>query len=88
MLSRLLLRLIRAYQYCLRPWLGNQCRFTPRCSDYAMQAITLHGAWRGSWLALWRIMRCQPWCRGGHDPVPGAVGMHAGDNQDDHVGAE
>ncbi len=72
MLSRFLTQLIHAYQYLLRPWLGNQCRFTPRCSDYAMQAIELHGPWRGSWLALRRILRCQPLCPGGHDPVPGS----------------
>lgn len=70
MLSTMLLRLIRAYQYLLRPLLGNQCRFTPRCSDYAMQAIALHGPWRGSWLTLRRLLRCQPLCAGGHDPVP------------------
>lgn len=79
MFSRLLLQLIRAYQYLLRPWLGNQCRFTPRCSDYAMQAIALHGAWRGGWLAVWRLLRCQPLCNGGHDPVPGRCEHSAGE---------
>ncbi len=64
------LALIRAYQYLLSPWLGGQCRFTPTCSHYAAGAIAEHGTWRGLGLALWRILRCQPLARGGHDPIP------------------
>lgn len=67
----LLLALIRAYRYVLSPWIGQQCRFTPTCSVYALQAIEAYGAGRGSWLALRRLLRCHPLCRGGHDPVPG-----------------
>jgi putative membrane protein insertion efficiency factor len=70
MLKRLLLALISAYQYLFRPWVGQHCRFTPRCSDYAREAIERHGALRGGWLTLKRLLRCHPLSRGGHDPVP------------------
>jgi putative membrane protein insertion efficiency factor len=66
----LLLGAIRAYRYLLRPMLGANCRFYPSCSDYASEAITRHGAARGTWLALRRIGRCHPWHPGGYDPVP------------------
>jgi putative membrane protein insertion efficiency factor len=70
MLTSVLTALVRYYQLLLRPWLGNQCRFSPRCSDYALQALRQHGAAAGSYLAACRIARCHPWCAGGHDPVP------------------
>jgi hypothetical protein len=66
----LLLASIRAYQYLLRPMLGANCRFAPSCSDYALEAISRHGAWKGSWLAVRRILRCHPYHPGGYDPVP------------------
>jgi putative membrane protein insertion efficiency factor len=69
-MTRLLLAVIRGYRFLLSPWWGNQCRFTPSCSEYAMQAIQEHGSMRGSWLALRRIGRCHPWHAGGFDPVP------------------
>jgi len=69
-LEKILLFLIRAYQLTLSPFLGQHCRFTPSCSNYAREAIQRHGAWRGSWLAIRRIARCHPFCEGGHDPVP------------------
>jgi putative membrane protein insertion efficiency factor len=69
-MAKLLQLLIRAYQLLLSPFLGNHCRFTPSCSQYAAEAISRHGALRGGWLALKRIARCQPFCDGGHDPVP------------------
>ncbi|MBT8052555.1 MAG: membrane protein insertion efficiency factor YidD [Xanthomonadales bacterium] len=69
-MSKLLQILIRAYQLLLSPFLGNHCRFTPSCSQYAAEAIERHGAVRGSWLAVKRIGRCHPLCEGGHDPVP------------------
>jgi len=72
-MSTLLRRLIRLYQLSLAPWLGNQCRFYPTCSHYADEAIAVHGALRGSWLALGRLCRCQPFARGGFDPVPGTA---------------
>ena len=68
--QRLLVGLIRFYQYVLSPWLGNQCRYTPTCSEYARQAVLAHGALKGSWLAIRRVSRCHPWHPGGHDPVP------------------
>ncbi|WP_428393758.1 membrane protein insertion efficiency factor YidD [Lichenicoccus sp.] len=69
-MRRLLVLAVRLYQALLRPVLGPNCRFTPSCSDYAMEAIDRHGAARGSALAMWRVLRCNPWCEGGHDPVP------------------
>jgi len=68
--ERVLLFMIRAYQLLLSPLLGQHCRFTPSCSQYAAEAIRVHGAMRGSWLALKRIGRCHPFCAGGFDPVP------------------
>jgi hypothetical protein len=50
--------------------LPPSCRFTPTCSEYAMEALSKHGAWKGSLLAIWRILRCNPFCKGGYDPVP------------------
>lgn len=64
---------VRSYQYTLRPVLGANCRFTPSCSDYALQALRAHGAIRGSGLAIRRVLRCNPFCLGGHDPVPPVI---------------
>ena len=69
-MKSLLQFLIRCYQVLLSPFLGQHCRFTPSCSQYAIEAIERHGSWRGGWLAIRRIGRCHPWCDGGHDPVP------------------
>jgi putative membrane protein insertion efficiency factor len=69
-MSRLLIALVRGYRYLLSPWWGGQCRFSPTCSEYAIQALQRHGAWKGSWLATRRISRCHPWHAGGFDPVP------------------
>ena len=62
--------LIRIYQYLLSPLLGNHCRFHPSCSNYAAEAIQIHGPVRGLWLALRRLSKCHPWHAGGFDPVP------------------
>jgi len=67
---RVLVALVVAYRFALRPWLGNACRFEPTCSAYALQALRQHGALAGSALATGRLLRCHPWCAGGHDPVP------------------
>ena len=60
------------YRYFLSPWLGNVCRFEPTCSRYALDALDQHGAAAGTYLAARRVLRCRPWCDGGHDPVPPA----------------
>lgn len=65
-----LILLIRTYQLLLSPLLGNHCRFYPSCSQYAMEAIERYGPWRGSRLAVRRLLRCHPWHPGGIDPVP------------------
>jgi putative membrane protein insertion efficiency factor len=62
--------LIGAYQRWISPFLGNRCRFHPSCSVYAKTAIEVHGAARGSWLALRRLLKCQPFHPGGFDYVP------------------
>lgn len=67
--------LIRAYQWIISPWLGANCRFEPSCSHYAETAIARFGVWRGSWLALRRVLRCHPWGGQGYDPVPERRGM-------------
>ncbi len=68
-MKKLLLFLIRGYQTILSPLLPQACRFTPSCSHYAIEAIKQHGSLKGSLLASYRILRCQPFCRGGYDPV-------------------
>jgi len=65
-----LLGLIRVYRVTLSGWLGGQCRFYPTCSHYAEDAIRMHGAFRGTLMAAWRIARCGPFTRGGVDHVP------------------
>jgi putative membrane protein insertion efficiency factor len=70
MVARALLLVIRFYQQAVSPYLPPSCRFTPTCSEYAAQALRTHGARRGSWLALRRVLRCHPWGGTGHDPVP------------------
>ena len=66
--GRLCIVLLRLYQLTLSPLIGNQCRFTPTCSNYMIQAIEKYGALRGVWKGTWRILRCHPWHPGGHDP--------------------
>lgn len=71
MMKRFLIAIVKAYRLLLSAWLGGACRFEPSCSVYAMEALERHGALAGSCLTLNRLVRCQPWCDGGHDPVPG-----------------
>src|SRR5690606_5565994 len=69
-LTRLILCLLHLYKRWLSPLLGPRCRYHPTCSDYARIAVTRFGPLRGGLLAMWRVLRCQPLCSGGHDPVP------------------
>ncbi|WP_432714705.1 membrane protein insertion efficiency factor YidD [Pedobacter sp.] len=64
------LLLIKLYQLLISPLLGSNCRYTPTCSQYGVEAITKYGPFKGLWLTLKRIGRCHPWGKHGHDPVP------------------
>ena len=64
------LKLLRFYKVCISPYLGNHCRYTPTCSQYAYEAISKYGILKGGWLALKRLLRCHPWGGSGYDPVP------------------
>ena len=70
MVREALMGLVRGYRLLLSPWLGSACRFEPTCSAYSLQALEKHGAAAGSYLTVARLLRCHPWCAGGHDPVP------------------
>lgn len=70
MLSKFLVGLITIYQTHVSPLRGPTCKYYPTCSDYAKQAITIHGPVKGLLLASWRLLRCNPFSRGGFDPVP------------------
>lgn len=69
-MKSLLILLVKAYRYGISPFLGQNCRFSPSCSEYAIEALHRHGAFRGLLLALRRVSRCHPWNPGGFDPVP------------------
>ena len=69
-MKRMLLFVVRAYQAALSPLLPAACRYHPTCSNYTIEALEVHGALRGSWLAVKRIARCHPFRAGGFDPVP------------------
>ena len=75
--AHLLLVLVGGYRRWVSPLLGPRCRFAPSCSAYAAEALAVHGAGRGSWLAVRRIGRCHPFHPGGHDPVPAARSTRA-----------
>jgi putative membrane protein insertion efficiency factor len=69
-MARILMSMIKAYQVLLSPFFGQQCRFYPTCSQYALETINKHGAIVGSYYAVRRLLRCHPWHAGGHDPIP------------------
>ncbi len=69
-MRRLLIGLVRFYQYAISPFLGRRCRYFPSCSEYAVEAVQKYGAAKGGWLGLKRVCRCHPWHPGGYDPVP------------------
>ncbi len=77
----LLVGLLTGYRQFVSPLLGPRCRFYPSCSAYALQAVQLHGAMRGSWLAIRRLSRCHPFHAGGIDLVPGSVGRREAADQ-------
>jgi hypothetical protein len=66
----LIIALIKVYKYVISPLLPMACRYTPTCSEYGIQAVKKHGAWKGTGLTIKRILSCHPWGGHGHDPVP------------------
>ena len=68
--ARVLIGLVRVYQSTLSPFIGGQCKFLPTCSEYTIEALRSRGAVVGLGLGIWRILRCNPFSRGGYDPVP------------------
>lgn len=69
-MRHVLIWLLRGYRAVISPLYGQVCRYHPSCSAYALEAVTEHGALRGSWYAVRRLARCHPWAAGGYDPVP------------------
>lgn len=69
-MTRVLLFLVKVYQYLISPMLTPSCRYTPTCSEYAVLALKKYGAVKGGWLSLKRVSRCHPWHDGGYDPLP------------------
>jgi putative membrane protein insertion efficiency factor len=78
--------IVRLYQLIISPHLPDSCRYYPTCSHYAIDALRKHGALRGSWLALTRLLRCHPWAEGGIDPVPDPNHAHGHHCQHDSHG--
>jgi len=70
LISKIFIGLIRVYQLSISPILGQNCRYTPTCSQYSVEAINKYGPLKGGWLAIKRILSCHPWGGHGHDPVP------------------
>ena len=66
----ILIKLIRGYQFFISPLSPPTCRFTPTCSNYACEALARHGIFKGGWLTIKRLSRCNPWNSGGYDPIP------------------
>ncbi|MGI8614134.1 MAG: membrane protein insertion efficiency factor YidD [Nocardioidaceae bacterium] len=78
---------LKAYRLLISPLYGQVCRYHPSCSAYALEAVTRHGALRGSFLSVRRVGRCHPWAAGGYDPVPTARARHLGPRRETPVGA-
>jgi len=75
-MKHVLIALLKVYRLVVSPLYGNVCRYYPSCSAYALRAVEVHGAVRGTWLAGRRLLRCHPWTPGGYDPVPGTPEWH------------
>ncbi len=70
MIKQIMIAMIKFYQKCISPIMPNVCRYKPSCSEYFIEALKIHGVWKGSWLGIKRILRCHPWGGFGYDPVP------------------
>lgn len=82
----LLIGLLRFYRFFISPLYGQVCRYHPTCSAYALEAVTVHGSIKGSWLATRRLASCHPWAEGGYDPVPGTGAQpHVREASDDEA---
>ncbi len=75
-MRHILIAVIKGYRLIFSPFFGQHCRFTPTCSCYGIEALHTHGALRGSWLTLRRLLRCHPWGDAGYDPVPELENKH------------
>lgn len=69
-MKRVLIAFVWFYRKAISPYTGRSCRFTPTCSEYAIEALERYGAFKGFYLSAWRVLRCNPFCKGGYDPVP------------------
>lgn len=69
-MKKLLIALLKSYKRHISPYLGAACKYVPTCSEYAMEAIETHGVIQGLWLTVKRLLRCNPFAKGGYDPVP------------------
>ena len=82
-MQKFLIVLINGYQFALSPFFGQQCRFTPSCSHYAIESIQMHGVFKGLWLTVTRLSHCHPWHVGGYDAVPIPVAKSCCDTDSD-----
>ncbi len=69
-MKKVFLAIIWFYKRAISPYTRRSCRFIPTCSEYAVEALNKYGAFKGLYLSVWRVLRCNPFCRGGYDPVP------------------
>ncbi len=82
-MKKILQFFIKLYRKFLSPILPQSCRFTPSCSEYALEALEKHGAIKGTILSVYRVLRCNPFCRGGYDPVPDRFTFKRQETKDD-----
>ena len=72
-MKHVIIALIKVWRAVISPWYGPTCKYYPSCSAYALDAVQVHGAIKGTGLIIWRLLRCNPWSNGGVDPVPGSA---------------